>query len=279
MRKDDIKNKQALPVAKLPTLTMIALRPLSNIIARNLSPSQIGSILKEFGVEKAIEHPHQAEAALIETFDALRGEKNDQETTELLETLVTLYGSLVDKELREIDGSLIYQTRSILKSVHFSIDFDAKKKRYIISPYEWRVHDIVMRYQGRTADDFIDRERSKLRIADNSATQSLFVFTLMKNGTLARQVPTEGDSPYVMEKNSRRYKVLKALVACKSGGYCKTDDLAESAGCSESDVRSSCEQLKRQFCSHFKGMTMSDIIDSRKGSGYRIHPQIRIIEL
>lgn len=124
----------------------------------------------------------------------------------------------------------------------------------------------------------VNREKVLHALNDNSKKNALFVFTLSKDGTLARQIPTEADQPYALEKESRRYKVLKVLIECMSGKYCKTDDLADGVGCTDAEFRKACEELKIQFHKHFKGTTKNDIIEGKARSGYRLHPQVRIIE-
>ncbi|MDO8451325.1 MAG: hypothetical protein Q7S76_00465 [bacterium] len=108
-------------------------------------------------------------------------------------------------------------------------------------------------------------------------TDDLFVFLLSKNGNFTRKA-LEDDIHYAMEKDSRRHRVLKAIVACKSGGYCQTADLAENAGCSENEFRTTCEELKTQFCK-FSGIRRNDVIDGKRRSGYRINPKTIIVEI
>lgn len=110
-------------------------------------------------------------------------------------------------------------------------------------------------------------------------TNNLFVFTFSKDGNLARKTEVKGDRPYALEKNSRRYKVFKALVSCKSKDFCKTTTLAKISECSVNDFSKTCGELKTQLCKHFSGIRRDEIIDSKPRSGYRIHQKARIIEI
>jgi hypothetical protein len=107
----------------------------------------------------------------------------------------------------------------------------------------------------------------------------LFVFLLTEDGALSRKTPISGDTPYSMKKDSRRHRVMKALVSSKSERYCPTQDLAEQAGCKEGEFRRTCGEIRIQVEKHFSGINSKDIIDSKARSGYRINPKAKVIEI
>ena len=113
---------------------------------------------------------------------------------------------------------------------------------------------------------------------DNRA-DTLLVFTLTKDGTLARKEPFSDDTPYTMDKESRRHRAIKALASSKSEKYIPTPDLAETVNCTEDQFRKTCGEIRRQINDHFTGVKSRDVIDAKGRSGYRINPKARIITI
>ena len=148
-----------------------------------------------------------------------------------------------------------------------------------------RLATLKTEHQGEPLHLFVVNEKKLLERTETKevtltpdSTQNLWAFTLTKDGVLARQNPMPGDNPYALEKGSRRHKVLEALIGCKTGRYCKTDDLADGI-CTPTDFRGACDELKTQFVKHFTGTKRTDIIEGKANSGYRLHSQVRIFKV
>lgn len=118
-----------------------------------------------------------------------------------------------------------------------------------------------------------DNIPSENRVTNTS--QTLFVFTLNKDGLISRQHPLQGDTSYSMEKGSRRHMVMKVLAGSTSK-FSSTFDLAQSVGCTEQQIRTACGEIRAEFRKHFSGLRPNDVIDSKARSGYRINPNARI---
>ena len=79
---------------------------------------------------------------------------------------------------------------------------------------------------------------------------------------------------YRMGQKSDRYKILRYLAENK--GYQNTDVIAYSLeGKNEQVIRTEIGKIKEKV-SHFLGMKNMDLIESKKGSGYRINPKYHI---
>ncbi len=283
LRKDEMIDQDEINkimATKPPSFSMKVLRPLANLTAHYTSPSQICSLLQDFGFSEVVNNPAEAETVLLKVFETLRDEKNDKDIKEIIEGFLTLYGRLIDERLH--DTGFVGQAREILLLGHFSLGFHPIRKTFLILPFDGPVHGNSMRVDGTTEKDFQDPKKVKMRTvatAQKDSAGGLFMFTLNKNGVLARMNPLPGDIAYPMEKNSRRHKVLKELASLKNNNFCKTKDLAELVGCEEGEFRKTCGEIKAQIISRFSGIKATDVIDSKKNSGYRINPKARIIEV
>jgi hypothetical protein len=134
--------------------------------------------------------------------------------------------------------------------------------------------DLVIKYTPGTAIALTSFLELTVQVI---ASDPMLTFLLSKDAQLTRQVPIRGDKSYALMKNSRRHKVLKALIGCKSGGYCHTSDLAETAECSEEDFRKTSGELKKKITEHFSGVRMNDVIVAKSRSGYRLKEGARIV--
>ena len=154
--------KTKIMATKPPSFTMRTLRPLSNLIARYTSPGQVCSVLKDFGFPTAADHPSKAETALLQAFEALREDGNDDDIRRIIETFLTLYAQLIDEKLHE--KGLIGSVREILRRGHFNIGFHTTRKEYIVAPFEGPVHGAVMYAEKLTEQDFQDTNRRVTRL-------------------------------------------------------------------------------------------------------------------
>jgi biotin operon repressor len=135
----------------------------------------------------------------------------------------------------------------------------------------------------RDAENIRDRELtspngteiSKDRIVDKNVS----LFNLTKNGIFSRENPRSKDKECKMEEGSDRYKVMWALVShTHTRRYVPTKNLSEELDLNEKRVRTAVSELRKRFCDHFSGIRNLDIIESKKGSGYRINLNIEIVE-
>lgn len=120
---------------------------------------------------------------------------------------------------------------------------------------------------------------SKWIVADDS--QSLFVFTLTKNGVLSRSNPLSTDMLYKMDVGELPYKILEELIEAQSKGdiFYDTNDLAEFLNVKPAQVRKSVGGIKTRTVEMFSGLRKDDFIESSKNSGYRLNKKIRIIKV
>ena len=178
--KIDEDEKKKIMATKPPSFTMKVLRPIANLIAKYTSPSQINSIAKQFGFEENAKTPDEVAGALLQMFETLREENNDEDIKKIIETLLTLYAQLVDEKLH--DKGLIGPVRGILHRGHFNLGFNPLTKGYFLLPFEGPEHGVLMRAEGTTEHDFQDGEKRKMRIITNSEK--------IGNGTVQKSIPT-----------------------------------------------------------------------------------------
>jgi hypothetical protein len=116
------------------------------------------------------------------------------------------------------------------------------------------------------------------KVEQAEVQDSFLIFTITKNGILSRRSPLPGEGSYTIEEDSRRHKVLRVLIASR-GEYCSTVDLAAEVSCTAQEFRTTCGEIRLEIEDHFSGVKGKDIIEGKKGSGYRINPKARIAEL
>jgi len=200
--------KKKITATKPASFTMRILRPLANLIAKYTSPSEINSVVKQFGFEKDVRTPDEACAALLQIFEILREEDNDKDIKKIIEALLTLYAHLIDE--RSHEKGLIGHVREILWRGHFNLGFHAVKKEYLVVPFSGIVHGIIMRADGTTENDFQDETKYKMRPPDSSNYYIVkFRDDFMYEGVLLKKV----------RKGTNYYNVFDAVyVLAPKGG-------------------------------------------------------------
>lgn len=276
----DEDTKKQIAATKPASFTIKTLRPIANLLATYTSPSQINSLVEEFGFEEVAKTPDEASAALLRIFEALREENNDEDIKKILEASLSLYAQLIDEKLHEV--GLIGPVREILRRGHFHLGFQTREKKYLVLPFEGPLHGAIMRAEGRTEEDFQDPKKRPIRKSKKSkgGISRLFEFSLSKNGVLARINPINDDRPYSMSEGSRRHEVMKALVTSSEKGiFCPTEVLAEMAGCTATEFRKTCGELRKQIGKHFSGIRRIELIEAKRRSGYRINLNASVVEI
>lgn len=217
---NDEKNR--IMATKPPSFTMKGLRPMANLLARYTSPSQICSVLKEFGIKEEASSPVDAEAVLLHAFETLREENNDEDVRKIIEKLLTLYGQLIDEKRH--DKGLVGPVREILQRGHFNLGFHIVKKEYVIVPFEGPAHGIVMRVEGTSEVDFQDAKKRKVRTLSSPQLDPAN-FYIVKDGDDFKYRGVLLDK---LGKDTDYFKVFDALYALlPTGGMTTYKDIGK----------------------------------------------------
>jgi len=217
--------KEKIMATKPPSFTMKkVLRPIANLIARYTSPSQVCSVLKDFGFKEIASNPMEVEALLLRIFETLRDE-NDYETIgKIIERFLALYASYTDDEKLQVhDKNFISPVREILRRGHFSMAFHKGRKEYVIAPFEGPAHGIVMRAEGATEDDFLDQKKTEMRtLGSPQRDPSDFYITKDKDDFKYQGAILK------LGKNTQYFKVFSSLYTLlPDGGMAKYSDIGK----------------------------------------------------
>jgi hypothetical protein len=197
-------------------IPMVALRPLANIIARCTSPSQVNSVIKEFGFKEKIKNPIDSEAMLLIVFETFSKENKNNEIKIIIETLLSLYSSLVDEKQNNIFHK---QINEILQKGYFCVGYNTLSKKYILTPFEEPIKRISMKVGGVKNEDLFNTKKYKERILPNTQKNKYFT----KDGN---DFKYEGKLIEKISKNTDYYIIFNSLYTLlPDGGSIKYTDL------------------------------------------------------
>ena len=144
--------------------------------------------------------------------------------------------------------------------------------------------DAIEKYRAENfSHEFVvnAQKLSETVLQESKDSDDMFIFTLAKDGTLCRRNKIEGDKSYKMESEKIRILVLKELIKARktNNNFYNTSELATTLNVTEENIRKAVGGIKTQTEKSFNGIHRNDFIESAKNSGYRLHTQIRILEI
>jgi hypothetical protein len=139
-----------------PYLNLVTLRLVANLMPRCISPSQIGSILKEYGFEETPTTSADAESSLLRVFEFLDVERRNNVSLKITVDLFDLYTKLKGGAH---DSPFHKRIRDILKESYFNVGYDEFNRRYIVTPFETPIRSAFLRAKGQTEKDLPKQQR------------------------------------------------------------------------------------------------------------------------
>jgi len=247
-------------------IPMRVLRPLANELARCTSPSQICSVVREFGFEKDAENIADAEAVLLAVFGVLDDEKKYEEIKKIVEKLLTLYADLVGERQNQIFHSKI---NKILYRGYFRLGFHTLNNSYIIEPFEEPVREHIMKIEGVKEEDLFTRKNTKdqnteRNIDTDSADDKYWLVKKEDN-----KYYFDENLVYIKNEEARYVSILDAVYTLKPhGGNVAYEKIIQI--CKERGIKSLKKKTIQQALTGETANLFKYIKDIKRNSAYGV---------
>ena len=231
--------------------------------------TRIGSVLKIVLDDVEMQGKKEATLIKIEKFEreniiyddvVLTADKIN--TAERKNIIEVLNEALKDKDLRKDDR---FKDLLQLESENMGLEFIEFSKEDLRKNVVFKINDLKRLKE-------IDKKIKELLETTNKKVAKKTILYLSENGDLYRE--PKDKYCYPMGAKSKRRKVI--IFLCRNKGYQQTDLITDAAGYSKNQTTSVEIAKIRDHIWKYLKIFGKELIESKKGSGYKINPKYKI---